>query len=223
VWEAQASGDVLVLRYLSPNGDQGFPGNLHAQVTYQLVGDELRISYEATTDAVTVINMTNHSYFNLTGAGLGDVLGHTAMIKADRYTPVDETLIPTGEISSVRGTALDFTSPREIGERTGELSNGYDHNLIFSAGASGVVARVSEKTSGRVMEVQTDQPAVQLYSGGHLNGSLLGVGGKYVRFGGFCLETQHYPDSPNHPEWPSTILRPGEKFSSVTTYRLLIE
>jgi len=220
-WDAEARGESLVLNYLSPNGEQGFPGNLHAQVTYTLADNELQIEYSATTDAATVVNLTNHTYFNLAGAGSGEVLEHEVMIKADRYTPHDEKLIPIGQVASVKRTPVDFTSPRKIGERIGELHNGYDDNLIFQQGASGVLARVSEKTSGRVMEMQTDQPAVQFYSSGHLNGTISGVGGKYVRFGGFCLETQHYPDSPNHPDWPSTVLRPGEKFQSRTTYRFL--
>jgi aldose 1-epimerase len=221
VWDAAITGDSLVLNYLSPNGDQGFPGNLHAQVTYTLAGDELQIQYAATTDAITVVNLTNHTYFNLAGAGSGEVLQHEVMIKADRYTPHDEKLIPLGKIASVKGTPLDFRAPRKIGERIGELHNGYDDNLIFEQGAIGVLARVRDEKSGRVMEMQTDQPAVQFYSAGHLDGTISGIGGNYVRFGAFCLETQHYPDSPNHPDWPSTLLRPGEKFQSHTSYRFL--
>jgi aldose 1-epimerase len=228
VWRASPSNPngtpTLRLAYVSPDGDQGFPGNCEVRVTYSLTDrDELRIDYVATTDKPTVINLSNHSYFNLAGAGSATILQHHAHFNADRYTPVKESLIPTGQIAPVRATPLDFTIPRLIGERISDFPNGYDHNLILTTTrqAQGFTpaARVTDESSGRGLEVFTDQPAVQFYTGGFLDNSIKGIGGSYPRFGAFCLETQHYPDSPNHPNFPSTILRPGQTFSSTTVYR----
>ncbi len=223
LWRASPSNPngvpTLRLAYESPDGDQGFPGNCEVRVTYALKDEnELRIDYVATTDRATVVNLSHHSYFNLAGAGSGEVVGHWVWIDADCYTPVNEELIPTGELAAVQGTPLDFTSSHQVGERIKAVSNGYDHNFVLNPGRS-VAARVVDEVAGRGVEVTTDQPGMQLYTGGFLDGSLTGVGGKYVRFGGLCLESQHFPDSPNHPAFPNTILRPGQTFASTTTYR----
>jgi aldose 1-epimerase len=229
VWTARELSDSLELTYVSPDGEEGYPGALTATVKYSLTdANELRIEYTATTDKATVLNLTNHSYFNLAGAGEGDILKHEMTIAADRYTPVDAGLIPTGELRPVEGTPFDFRKPVAIGARIGnddeqlKLGKGYDHDYVLSAGGGklALAARVTEPTSGRVMEVLTDQPAVQFYTGNFLDGSIKGKGGKtYGHRYGFCLETQHYPDSPNHPAFPSTVLRPGERYHTVTVYR----
>ena len=213
---------VVKLSYVSQDGEEGYPGNLACSVTYTLTDEnELKIGYEAETDKTTVLNLTNHSYFNLAGHGAGDVLGHVLMLAADKYTVFDDALIPTGEIRSVKGTPFDFTTPTPIGARIGEVGAGYDQNYVLNGGGSpALCARVSEPTSGRVMEVRTTEPGVQLYTGNWLNSSVTGKGGKvYGKHGGFCLETQHFPDSPNKPDFPSAVLKPGQKFTSVTAFK----
>jgi aldose 1-epimerase len=229
VWKAKRDGQRLELSYLSKDGEEGYPGNLSVTVSYILNdNNELRIDYSATTDKSTVVNLTNHSYFNLAGQGEGDILGHNVMIDADRFTPVDKGLIPTGELRRVEGTPFDFRKPHAIGERVDAkdeqlaLGNGYDHNFVLngSAGSLRLAARVNESKSGRVMEVLTTEPGVQFYIGNFLDGTLKGKGGKvYQRRYGFCLETQHFPDSPNKPNFPSVVLNPGSRYSTTTVYR----
>jgi aldose 1-epimerase len=219
-WKVEQTGDGIRGTYFTPDGDQGFPGNLHASVTMMLDDqNNLHIEYEATTDKPTVLNLTNHSYFNLAGPGSGTILDHELRIHADRYTPVDDTLIPTGELAKVAGTPFDFTSPHKIGERI-EQAGGYDHNFVLNPSDQlNDAASVRDPASGRVMECLTTQPGLQFYSGNFLNGSVKGNGGAYPKLGAFCLETQHFPDSPNRPNFPSTVLRPGETYKQTTIYR----
>jgi aldose 1-epimerase len=228
VWGAKQIPDGVELTYVSKDGDQGFPGTLTTTVRYTLNGGALRIEYSATTDKDTVLNLTNHSYFNLAGQGKGDILGHVVKIDASRMTPVDATLIPTGELKPVGGTPFDFRTPHAIGERIAVddpqlgLGHGYDHNFVLdhAPGKLTEAAEVYEPTTGRILEVLTTEPGVQLYSGNFLDGSITGKEGRvYSRRYALCLETQHFPDSPNHPSFPSTELKPGQEFHSVTVFR----
>jgi len=211
----------------SPDGQEGYPGALDAAVTYTLTdNNELRISYVATTDKPTVINLTNHTYFNLAGAGNGSILDQQLKLYAGHFTPVNKTLIPTGEIKSVEGTVMDFLKPTAIGLRIKEVGGdpiGYDHNFVLNKppfGRMSIAAEVYDPKSGRVMKVYTDQPGIQFYSGNFLDGTITGKRGKvYNQYDGFCLETQHFPDSPNEPKFPGTELKPGETYKTVTVYQ----
>ncbi len=227
VWkEEEVDSDSPAVRFslLSPDGDQGYPGNLFVSVTYTLNDDnQLRIAYSATTDKPTIINLTNHTYYNLAGAGNGTILNHLITLHADKYTPVDATLIPTGQEAEVAGTPFDLTKPTAIGahlKETGGKPVGYDHNYILNKGFFSdwaVAAEVEDPSTGRTLKVSTDQPGVQFYTGNFLDGTLKGKGGKaYPQYGGFCLETQHFPDSPNQPDFPSTVLRPGDTYETST-------
>ncbi|HSG09788.1 MAG TPA: aldose epimerase family protein [Longimicrobiales bacterium] len=235
VWEGSptttSEGAGVVFTRVSPDGEGGYPGNLRVQVSYTLTdADELVVDYLATTDRATPINLTQHSYFNLAGHGNGDILGHRLTLAASRFTPVDETLIPTGESAPVEGTPFDFRSPHAIGERIAVedlqigFGGGYDHNFVLdregaAEGELVLAARVEEPSSGRVMEIRTTEPGVQFYSGNFLDGTLTGKSGHvYGHRAGFCLETQHFPDSPNHPGFPSTILRPDSEYRSRTVF-----
>jgi aldose 1-epimerase len=225
-----ANGAAVQFTYRSPDGEEGYPGNLDTTVTYTLTDqNELKIDYVATTDKPTPVNLTNHSYFNLDGAKTGNILGHELMLAADKYTPTDDTLIPTGEIKPVKGTPLDFTTPTVIGARFDQLKSdppGYDHNYVLnSEGKSlALAARARGPKSGRVMAMYTTEPGVQLYTGIHLNGKPKGKGGVvYQRYHGFCLEAQHFPDSVNHPNFPSVILDPGKTYKQTTVYKFPVE
>lgn len=234
LWSAKElrEGDTVgvELACTSADGEEGFPGTLKSTVTYKLTPDNaLELHYAATTDKATVLNLTNHSYFNLAGEGSGDILGHELTIPTDQFTPTDDDLIPTGEIASIKGTPLDFTTPHVIGARIGAdfkplvQGIGYDHNYVLSGGGMKLAAVAKDPKSGRVMTVRTTEPAVQLYTGNHLKGTVGKSGHAYQKRHGFCLETQHYPDSPNQPAFPSTTLRPGDTFHSTTIYQFSAE
>ena len=226
-WQAQPISDhELRLTLTSADGDRGFPGRLRVEVTYSLLEDAVCIDYRATTDAPTVINLTNHSYFNLAGEGTGPVEAHTLVIDADEFTPLGQDLIPTGEVAEVAGTPLDFRSETAIGARLRDphpqllAARGYDHNYVLRGAGLRRAARLADPATGRVLEVLTDQPGLQLYSGNFLDGSHVGTGGRAYRQGdGLALETQHFPDSPNHSAFPSTELRPGQLFATSTTWQ----
>ena len=236
VWAAKVAGgpegDALELTYVSRDGEEGYPGTLTAKVVYSLRADGgLVIDYTATTDAPTVVNLTNHAYFNLAGEGEGTVLGHEMQVEADAFTPVDATLIPTGEKRPVDGTPFDFRTPVAIGARIDaadeqlKAGGGYDHNFVLrgKAGDLRLAARVVEPKGGRVLEVFTTEPGLQLYTGNFLDGTVTGKSGKpYVKRGAFCVEAQHFPDSPNQPAFPSVVLRPGETYRQTTVYRLAV-
>jgi aldose 1-epimerase len=233
VWIAKPlrvpNGTALKLIYLSKDGEEGYPGNLTATVIYTLTdANELRIDYSATTDKRTVVNLTSHSYFNLAGQGNGDILKHQLFLNASRFTPADAGSIPTGELRSVRGTPFDFTRPAEIGARIDQddqqlkFGNGYDHNFVLNKQGKRLklAARAYEATTGRVMQVYTTEPGMQLYAGNFLDGSITGKNGKvYNRRYGFCLEAQHFPDSPNKPKFPSVVLAPGQGYTQTTIYK----
>ena len=228
VWDAKMNDNSVVMSYFSKDGEEGYPGNVKVLVTYTLTdSNALDIKYQAETDKPTVINVTNHSYFNLEGQGSGTILGHQLMLNADRFTPVDSTLIPTGEIASVKGTPFDFTVAHSIGEHIYDTLNqqikfglGYDHNFVLN-GANGqlqLAATVKAPISGIEMQVFTTEPGIQFYSGNFLNGNDKGKGSVYNYRTGICLETQHFPDSPNEPAFPSVVLKPGEIYKTQTTY-----
>ena len=230
VWEARQEGNSVILTYLSPDGEEGYPGNLTVKEIYTLTdNNELKMEYEATTDKPTIINLTNHSYFNLKGEGDTTILDHYLMANASYFTPVNSELIPTGEIVPVAGTPFDFTTGKQIGKdinMTDEqlaFGRGYDHNWIINkdtAGALTLAAKVWEATTGRVLEIYTTEPAFQFYSGNFMDGSVKGKSGKpYYKRSALAIEPQHYPDSPNHPNFPSTVLKPGEKYRQMSVFK----
>ena len=234
VWDAEVPENIespsVKFRYFSPDMEEGYPGNMNVEVNYTWNDkNEIVIDYKVTTDKKSVLNITNHAYFNLHGAGNGDILDHELMINAKSFTPVDSTLIPTGEFRPVAGTPFDFTKPHAVGERIDEdydqlkLGGGYDHNFVIDVKLD-VDASVYDSVTGRLLEVITDQPGIQFYCGNFLDGSSVGHDGKPYNYrSGLCLETQHYPDSPNHPEFPSTFLNPGDTFLSRTIYRFSVK
>jgi aldose 1-epimerase len=223
VWDVSQDGNVLQLSYFSKDGEEGYPGNLTASVDYCLIDNTLQVDYRASTDHDTIVNLTNHSYFNLRGHGT--ILDHELTLHADSFTPVDEELIPTGEIRPVIGTPMDFRNGKAIGSQLAFIG-GYDHNFVLNDwdGALRLAARLYEETTGRVLEILTTEPGIQFYSGNFLDGSLIGRNGvAYQKYTGLCLEPQHFPDAPNHPNFPSTVLRPGEEYKQTTVYRFLSE
>ncbi|MBP7497523.1 MAG: galactose mutarotase [Bacteroidales bacterium] len=231
VWKAEEINDPnktgLKLKYLSKDGEEGYPGNLNVTVEYILDdNNQLVINYNATTDKATPVNLTHHSYFNLTGSAKADVLGHKVIINADRYTVVDKNLIPTGVLAKTAGTAFDFTEFHTIGERIAEVDGGYDHNFVLNTNTDklSLAAKVIEPVSGRTLEVYTTEPGLQFYSGNFLDGSITGKNDiKYNKHYGFCMETQHFPDSPNHPKFPAVILKPGDVYKHTCIYKFSVE
>jgi aldose 1-epimerase len=227
VWKAESVEDKdsvgVKFSYVSPDGEEGYPGTLTSQVVYSITNqNELKMDYTATTDKPTVVNLTNHAYWNLSGAGSGDILGETIMINADKYLPVDDVLIPTGEIKDVKDTPMDFTKPMTIGSRIADVPGGYDHCYVLNQKAPGevtLVAKIDDSKSGRVMEIYTTEPAVQFYTGNFLDGTITAGGKTYQKNAAFCLETQHYPDSPNQEKFPSTVLKPGETYKHTTVHK----
>jgi len=229
IWTVRSfTGSNLSLSYSSKDGEEGYPGNLTADVMYSLSDDNgLKIEYTAVTDKPTPVNLTNHSYFNLSAGVDSTILDHELMLKADKYTPVNGTLIPTGKIDDVKGTPMDFTTSKKIGRDIAQVTGGYDHNWVFQKPENrfDMVATVYHEPSGRYMEVRTTEPGIQFYSGNFLNGTLKNTRGgvKYVKHAGLCLETQHFPDSPNQPAFPNTILKPGETYQQITVYKFGIK
>ena len=228
IWDYDTSDNTLKLSYLSPDGEEGYPGNLNVNVIYSLTeNNELKINYEANTDKDTILNLTNHSYFNLNGEGSEDILNHKLTLNADYFIPTDSESIPTGELKSVTGTPFDFTGSTTIGERIEDkneqliFAGGYDQNFIINQSINDLklAGKVESDKSGMKMDVYTTEPGVQFYTGNYLNGSLKGKSGNYERRSGFCLETQHYPDSPHFPGFPTTVLKKGDVFRSETVYR----
>ena len=228
IWQGKVIENGVELHYASKDGEEGYPGTLSVTVRYTVSGGDLKIEYAGTTDKSTVLNLTNHSYFNLSGQGHGDILQTQLKLNASRFTPVDSTLIPTGELKSVVGTPFDFLKPHAIGERINaddeqiRLGHGYDHNFVIDGGGKELVqaAEVFDPANGRVLQVLTTEPGVQFYTSNFLDGSIKGKQGiAYVKNGALCLETQHFPDSPNRPSFPTTVLKPGAEFHSVTIYR----
>ncbi len=229
VWQAGIpTGDsVLILKYISKDGEQGFPGNLKVGVIYTLTSDNtLQITYSATTDKATPINLTNHCYFNLSAGKEGTILNHEIMINADKYTAVDTLLIPTGQLPDVKGTPMDFTSPKTIGKELASVKGGYDHNWVLNRKGTDLelVATAYDPASGRLMEVSTTEPGLQFYTGNFLDGTLHGKNNwVYAQHAAFCMETQHFPDGPNQPSFPNTILKPGITYESVTRYKFSVK
>jgi aldose 1-epimerase len=220
VWTVEEDGNTLHLKYFSKDGEEGYPGNVEAFVDFTLLDDELRIHYRATTDRETIVNLTNHSYFNL--RGVGTILDHELTLNADAFTPVSEDLIPSGEIKAVAGTPFDFRKAKAIGSEIADVAGGYDHNFVLNNwdGSLRFAARLYEPVTGRVLEILTTEPGMQFYSGNFLDGSLRGKNGvAYEKYTGLCLEPQHFPDAPNHPNFPATVLRPGEEYKHTSIYR----
>ncbi len=232
VWDAKrvetADSVAVVFTHESPDGDEGYPGRLNTKVTYSLTNNnELKMEYEATTDKPTIVNLTNHTYWNLTAAN-DDVLGHELTLNADRYLPVDKGLIPLGELKNLKGTPMDFTKPMAIGSRIKQVEGGYDHCYVLNKKpgeekALSLAASLYEPKSGRVMEIYTTEPAIQLYTGNFLDGTQQRGGKKFTQHYGFCLETQHFPDSPNQPSFPSVVLKPGETYTHKTVHKFSVK